>query len=64
MEKKKTYNPVNFYKVIPKELLLQANNPNYDKHKIKIPFRMLICGSSGSYKTKLSKGNKKKNDEK
>ncbi len=29
-----------FYNIIPKKLLLQADNPGYDLHKIKLPFRM------------------------
>ena len=31
--------------------LTKQNNPHYEKHHIKIPFRMLICGNSGSGKT-------------
>ena len=31
--------------------LTKQNNPHYDRHHIKIPFRMLICGNSGSGKT-------------
>ena len=31
--------------------LKKAHNPHFDTHHIKIPFRMLICGSSGSMKT-------------
>ena len=31
--------------------LTKQNNPHFDKHFIKIPFRMLICGNSGSGKT-------------
>lgn len=41
----------NFYEEMPKELTKQPNNPNFDEHLIKIPFRMLIAGGSGSGKT-------------
>jgi hypothetical protein len=41
----------NFYKKIPKKYLESANNPNFDKHKLKIPFRMCIVAPSGSGKT-------------
>lgn len=42
----------NFYKVIPKEYNTKYHNPQYGKtHFMKIPFRALICGSSGSMKT-------------
>jgi hypothetical protein len=50
MTDKKT-NLVNFYEKMPKNLLTTSNNPHYDIHHIKVPFRMLIVGSSGSYKT-------------
>jgi ABC-type dipeptide/oligopeptide/nickel transport system ATPase component len=42
---------INWYEKIPKRFLTKSHNPHYDKHKIKIPFRMLIAGSSGSGKT-------------
>lgn len=51
MDKKKSYEMINFYEKIDKKLLLNNNNPNFDKHKLKLPFRMIIVGSSGSYKT-------------
>lgn len=51
MADKKTTSLVNFYEKMPKNLLTTSNNPHYDLHKIKVPFRMLIVGSSGSYKT-------------
>jgi hypothetical protein len=50
-KKQKKAELVNFYSKMPKSLLNQTNNPNFDIHHIKIPFRMLIVGSSGSYKT-------------
>ena len=33
------------------KFLTKQNNPLYHQHHIKIPFRMLICGNSGSGKT-------------
>ena len=33
------------------KFLSKQHNPHYDKHHIKTPFRMLICGNSGSGKT-------------
>lgn len=43
---------INFYeKKDMKKYLNKTHNPNYETHHIKIPFRMLIIGSSGSMKT-------------
>ena len=42
---------VDWYKKIPKKYLLKQHNPHYDKHRIKLPFRMIIAGNSGSGKT-------------
>ena len=42
---------VDWYKKIPERFLLKSHNPHYDIHHIKLPFRMIICGSSGSGKT-------------
>ena len=42
---------IDWYKKIPKRFLLNNHNPHYDTHHIKLPFRMIICGSSGSGKT-------------
>jgi len=42
---------LNWYEIIPKRFLLNNHNPHYDVHHIKLPFRMLIIGSSGSAKT-------------
>lgn len=50
-KKQKKAELINFYSKMPKNLLNHSNNPNFDIHHIKIPFRMLIVGSSGSYKT-------------
>ena len=41
----------NFYEKIDKKLLLPSKNPHYETHKLKLPFRLLLVGSSGSYKT-------------
>jgi type IV secretory pathway VirB4 component len=42
---------VDWYKKIPERFLLKSHNPYYETHHIKLPFRMIICGSSGSGKT-------------
>ena len=51
----KEWKPVNWYKVIEEEtpeLKKKAIvNPNYAFHKISLPFRMVICGSTSSMKT-------------
>lgn len=41
----------NFYDIMPADFKKEYHNPNYANHGIKIPFRMLIVGSSGSGKT-------------
>jgi len=40
-----------WYKEMPKKYLLKQHNPNFDKHGLKLPFRMLIVGNSGAGKT-------------
>lgn len=64
---------INFYQKIPKHLLDNTHNPNFDLHGIKIPFRMIVVAPSGTGKTNFvlnliglfskirSKPNKKKN---
>jgi len=42
---------INMYEHIPKEFLNKVENPNYDLHHIKLPFRMCIVAPSGSGKT-------------
>ena len=42
---------IDWYKKVPKKFLLKSHNPNYKKHGINIPFRMLIIGGSGAGKT-------------
>lgn len=39
---------INFYSTLKKE---KIHNPNYDIHKIDLPFRMLICTASGGGKS-------------
>ena len=43
--------PINFYEVMPKEFLQEAENPNFHLHNLKLPFRALIVAPSGSGKT-------------
>ncbi len=43
--------PINFYNVMPKHFLNEAENPNYHLHNLKLPFRALIVAPSGSGKT-------------
>ena len=50
-KKEKKAELVDWYKKIPERFLLKSHNPYYDIHHIKLPFRMIICGSSGSGKT-------------
>lgn len=42
---------INMYEKIPKNLLDKVDNPNYQLHNLKIPFRMCIVAPSGSGKT-------------
>lgn len=46
-----TDRPINFYEHIPKEMLVEAENPNYHLHNLKLPFRAAIVAPSGSGKT-------------
>ena len=39
------------YQKIPKEFLDHVDNPNYELHRFKLPFRMCIVAPSGSGKT-------------
>lgn len=48
---KKDNEIINFYKKMPKKYLLNADNPNYDLHLLKIPFKGLIISYSGGGKT-------------
>jgi hypothetical protein len=50
-KKEKKAELVDWYKKIPERFLLKSHNPYFDVHHIKLPFRMIICGSSGSGKT-------------
>lgn len=51
--KKKQEKPeiINFYKHVPKEMLDDADNPNFNIHHLKIPLRLVVCAPSGSGKT-------------
>jgi hypothetical protein len=42
---------VNFYKVMPSDLLDKADNPNKHLHGINLPFRMVVSAPSGSGKS-------------
>jgi type IV secretory pathway VirB4 component len=50
-KKEKKAELVDWYKKIPERFLLKSHNPHYETHHIKLPFRMIIMGSSGSGKT-------------
>lgn len=41
----------NFYEEVPKTMLDNAENPNFESHKISLPFRMCVSAPSGSGKT-------------
>ena len=51
MSKNKQAELLDWYKKIPSKYLTKTHNPNYNIHGLKIPFRMLIIGSSGAGKT-------------
>lgn len=51
--KKITNQVTNFYEILPKSLQPKYHNPMFDHHHIKLPFRILIVGGSGSMKTNL-----------
>lgn len=42
---------IDWYKKMPKKYLLKTHNPHYNRHHIKLPMRLIICGNSGSGKT-------------
>jgi ABC-type phosphate transport system ATPase subunit len=42
---------INWYSTMPKKYLTKSHNPHFDNHHIKLPFRMIIAGNSGSGKT-------------
>lgn len=42
---------VNFYNIIPKKYIEEADNPNHHLHNITLPFRMCVVAPSGSGKT-------------
>jgi hypothetical protein len=43
--------PVNYYEKIPVEMRKVYHNPGFKKHGLKVPFRALVIGGSGSGKT-------------
>jgi len=49
--KEKPNEIINFYEVVPKKYLDETDNPNFQLHKIEIPFRMCVVAPSGSGKT-------------
>jgi len=49
----KNNNLINFYQKIPDSIKSTYHNPNYHKHGIEIPSRIIICGHSGSMKSNL-----------
>ena len=42
---------INWYKVMPKSMIIEAKNPNFHLHKFKLPFRACVVAPSGSGKT-------------
>jgi hypothetical protein len=42
---------INFYEHLPKKFLTKTVNPHFEKHRIKLPFNMIIAGSTGAGKT-------------
>lgn len=42
---------INWYEKMDKSLLKEPENPNFNLHKLKIPFRMCVVAPSGSGKT-------------
>ena len=49
--KQPTAEIINWYNHIPKEMLDEADNPNYHLHGLKIPLRACVVAPSGSGKT-------------
>ena len=49
--KEKPNEIINFYDYIPKKYLDNVENPNFELHKIDLPFRMCVIAPSGSGKT-------------
>ena len=49
--KEKPNEIVNFYEVIPEKFLDKVDNPNFNIHKLELPFRMCVVAPSGSGKT-------------
>jgi len=53
MPKKTNSSIENMYNIMPKEFLDKVDNPNFNLHQLKLPFRMCIVAPSGSGKTNL-----------
>lgn len=51
---KKSVNITNWYDKVPEDLLPKYSNPNFDQHKLDVPFRAVICAASGGGKTNLA----------
>lgn len=53
MKNKKTDDEdmVNFYELLPKSMIPKYHNPNFEKHKIQVPFFGICVGSTGSGKS-------------
>lgn len=51
---KQSVNITNWYEKVPEDLLPKYHNPNFDQHKINVPFRAIICAASGGGKTNLA----------
>lgn len=44
----------NWYDKVPEDLLPKYSNPNFDEHRINVPFRAVLCAASGGGKTNLA----------
>lgn len=53
-QKKEEGGVKNWYNIMPSSLIPTYHNPCFDQHKMKIPGRYLLVGSSGSGKTQLA----------
>lgn len=53
-KKKEQSGADNWYEIMPSSLIPTYHNPCFEDHKLKIPGRYILCGSSGSGKTNLA----------
>ena len=51
MSKKPNSDIINFYNVMDKKFITKTKNPHFKQHHIKLPFIMIIAGSTGSMKS-------------